>query len=257
MLDIYHWEPNANAGKPLLAVLEKGVAYTSHYIDMLAFDQHKPEYLAVNPAGTIPAMVHDGVLILESTAMIDYVDMAFEGPPLRPTDPFEMWRMRWWCRFFDQYVGPATSQLGWSTFVGPMVRQRDQEELKAAIDRIPLKERRIAWTKAIYGTFSDEELAESRARLLSGIMAIDEALGDHDWIAGDRFSAADLAGFMMLFGLPVMFADAANDERTPNFMAWLRRVAARPSIGQGLAMGSGRFVDRFNELLNGKGAADA
>jgi GSH-dependent disulfide-bond oxidoreductase len=31
MLDIYHWEPNANSGKPLLAVLEKGVAYTSHW----------------------------------------------------------------------------------------------------------------------------------------------------------------------------------------------------------------------------------
>ena len=87
MLDIYHWEPNANSGKPLLAVLEKGVAYTSHFIDMLAFDQHKPEYLAVNPNGTIPAMVHDGVLVQESTAMIDYIDMAFAGPPLRPSDP--------------------------------------------------------------------------------------------------------------------------------------------------------------------------
>jgi len=256
-LDIYHWEPNANAGKPLLAALEKGVEFTSHYIDMLAFDQHKPEYLAVNPSGTIPAMVHDGTLIFESTYMIDYIDMAFNGPSLRPTDPHELWRMRWWCRFFDQYVGPATSQLGWSTFVGPMVRQRDQEELKAAIERIPSKERRIAWTKAIYGTFSDEELAESRARLMSGIKAIDEALGDHDWIAGENFSAADLAGFMMLFGLPVMFPEAANFERTPNFMAWLRRVASRPSIQKGVSMGSGRFVDRFNELLEGQGESDA
>lgn len=249
MLDIYHWEPNANAGKSLLAALEKGVAFNSHYIDMLAFDQHKPAYLAVNPAGTIPAMVHDGTLIFESTYMIDYIDMAFEGPSLRPEDSFDLWRMRWWCRYFDQYVGPAASQIGWSSFVGPMVRQRDPEELKAAIARIPTKERQIAWTKAIYGQFSEEELAESRSRLMAGVMAINEALGDHDWIAGEHFSAADLAGFMMLFGLPMMFPEAANDQRSPNFMTWLRRVGRRPSIRQGLAMGTARFLERANALL--------
>jgi GSH-dependent disulfide-bond oxidoreductase len=254
MLDIYHWEPNANSGKPLLAVLEKGVAYTSHFIDMLAFDQHKPEYLAVNPNGTIPAMVHDGTLIQESTAMIDYIDMVFSGPPLRPSDPFELWRMRWWCRFFDQYVGPSASQLGWSTFVGPMVRQRDPEALRAAIERIPLQERRIAWSKAIYGTFSAEELAESRARLLSGTLAIDEALSSRDWMASESCSAADLAGFMMLFGLPMMFPEAANDTRTPHFMAWLRRVGQRPSVQSALGKGTGRFAERFKQLLAAKGA---
>jgi glutathione S-transferase/GST-like protein len=258
MLDIYHWQPNANSGKPLLAVMEKGVAYSGHYIDMLAFDQHKPEYLAVNPNGTIPAMVHDGVLIHESTYMIDYIDMAFDGPALRPTDPYELWRMRWWCRFFDQYVGPATSQLGWSTFVGPMVRERDPDELKQAIERIPLKERRIAWSKAIYGSFSEEELAESRARLMSGIAAIDEALSGRRWIAGDSCSAADLAGFMMLFGLPMMFPEAANEQRTPNFVAWLRRVGRRPMVRKAVETGgSGRFLDRFNELIAGGDTDDA
>ena len=59
---LYHWEPNANSGKPILAALEKGVEFESRYIDMLGFEQHSPEYLKVNPNGTIPAMVHDGVL---------------------------------------------------------------------------------------------------------------------------------------------------------------------------------------------------
>ena len=51
---LYHWEPNANSGKPMLALMEKGVPFVSRYTDMLQFDQHKPEYLAVNPQGTIP-----------------------------------------------------------------------------------------------------------------------------------------------------------------------------------------------------------
>jgi hypothetical protein len=39
---LYHWEPNANSGKPMLTLAEKGVAYHSHYLDLLQFDQHKP-----------------------------------------------------------------------------------------------------------------------------------------------------------------------------------------------------------------------
>ena len=54
MLQLYHWEPNANSGKPMLALAEKGVPYESHYLDLLKFDQHQPAYLAINPDGTIP-----------------------------------------------------------------------------------------------------------------------------------------------------------------------------------------------------------
>src|SRR6185437_387509 len=85
MLTLYHWEPNANSGKPMLALAEKGVAYQSHYLDLLNFDQHRPEYLRVNPDGTIPALVHDDRILTESTPMMEYIDEAFDGPPLRPT----------------------------------------------------------------------------------------------------------------------------------------------------------------------------
>src|SRR5258708_6542153 len=37
---LYHWEPNANSGKPMLTLMEKGVAFDSHYVDLLNFDQH-------------------------------------------------------------------------------------------------------------------------------------------------------------------------------------------------------------------------
>ena len=40
---LYHWEPNANSGKPMLTLAEKGVEFESHYLDLLKFDQHQPE----------------------------------------------------------------------------------------------------------------------------------------------------------------------------------------------------------------------
>ena len=55
-------------------------------------------------------------------------------------------------------------------------------ELKARIERIPLKERRIAWSKAIYGTFSPEEMAESARRIAIGAAEVeaDGGSGRHD-----------------------------------------------------------------------------
>ncbi|MBV9882784.1 MAG: glutathione S-transferase N-terminal domain-containing protein, partial [Sphingomonadaceae bacterium] len=69
---LFHWEPNANSGKPMLALAEKGVAFDSHYLDLLNFDQHKPDYLKINPQGTIPAMIHGDKVLTESTAIMEY-----------------------------------------------------------------------------------------------------------------------------------------------------------------------------------------
>jgi glutathione S-transferase/GST-like protein len=248
MLTIYHWEPNANSGKPIMAAYEKGVEFESRYIDLLGFEQHEPDYLKVNPNGTIPSMVHDGKLVAESTVMMEYIDMAFDGPPLRPEDPFERWRMRWWCRFFDQFVGPSISMFGWSFFVGPAVRQRDPEELKARVERIPLKERRIAWSKAIYGTFSPEEMAESGRRIAFGVGHVEESLRERPWMAGNSYSIADIAGFNMFAGLPVMNADLVNDSKTPHLMEWLRKMYERPAAKRSLVLGRTEIVRRYAHL---------
>jgi glutathione S-transferase/GST-like protein len=193
-------------------------------------------------------MVHDGALVVESTAMMEYIDMAFPGPPLRPSDPFERWRMRWWCRLFDQFVGPSISMFGWSFFVGPAVRQRDPEELKARIERIPLKERRIAWSKAIYGTFSPEEMAESRRRIEFGVGHLEAALSERPWVAGGSFSLADIGGVNMFAGLPVMMPDVANDAKTPHLLEWLRTLNERPASRRSLELGRTELMKRYAHL---------
>lgn len=120
------------------------MAFQSHYLDLLNFDQHKPEYLAVNPQGTIPAMRHGDRVLTESTAIMEYVDEAFPGPRLMPDHPQDRWRVRWWMKFMDQWLAPSFSMIGWKVIVGPAVRDKDPEELKAAIELIPLVERRVA-----------------------------------------------------------------------------------------------------------------
>ncbi|MBS1239447.1 MAG: glutathione S-transferase-like protein [Proteobacteria bacterium] len=246
---LYHWEPNANSGKPMLALVEKGVPFASHYIDMLQFDQHQPEYLAVNPQGTIPAMLHGDKVLTESTAIMEYVDNAFDGPALMPEDPRDRWRIRWWMKFMDQWLGPSFSMIGWCTFVGPALAQKPEEEREAMLARIPLPERRTAWRKAMFAEFSEAELAESRRRIALGVAMIEEELGKREYVASDQYSLADINIFNSTYQLPIGNPELAGPEVTPNLWHWLQTVYRRPAVQKTWAMGQGRFTDRFNAIM--------
>lgn len=245
---LYHWEPNANSGKPMLALMEKGVAFDSHYLDLLAFDQHQPAYLAINPAGTIPAMTHGTRVLTESTAMMEYVDEAFDGPALMPADARDRWRVRWWMKFMDQWLAPSFSMIGWSVFVGPSVRKKDPAELDAAIERIPMPERRIAWRKAISGSFSAEEMAESQRRVALGIGMLEDALAAREWLGSDGYSLADINGFNLAYALPLSQPHLSNDELTPNILRWLRAIYARPATRACWALGRTDMARRVSIL---------
>lgn len=245
---LYHWEPNANSGKPMLALMEKGVKFESNYLDLLNFDQHKPDYLAINPQGTIPAMTHGARVLTESTAIMEYVDEAFDGPSLMPADPVDRWRVRWWMKFMDQWLAPSFSMIGWSVFIGPAVRAKDPDELKAAIERIPLPERRVAWRKAIYGSFGDVEMAESKRRVALGITLLEEALAEREWLASDSYSLADINGFNLAYALPLSQPTLSNDELTPNILRWLRAIYARPATRTTWAMGRTDMAKRVSIL---------
>lgn len=243
-IELFHWEPNANSGKPMLTLAEKGVQYQSIYLDLLNFDQHKPEYLKINPQGTIPAMRHDDKVLTESTAIMEYVDEAFDGPALMPADAKDRWRVRWWMKFIDQWLAPSVSMIGWSLFVGPSVRSRDPEELAAAIDRIPLPERRVAWRKAIYGLFSEQEMTASQQRVELGIHMLEAELTKREWLASDQYSLADINGFNLGFALPMSQAALANDENTPRLMEWLRKIYERPATQETWAKGRTELASR-------------
>ncbi len=251
---LYHWEPNANSGKPMLALMEKGVAFDSHYLDMLQFDQHKPEYLVINPQGTIPAMTHDcgaaGLRVLvESTAIMEYVNEAFDGPALMPDDAQARWRIRWWMKFMDQWLAPSFSMFGWKFFVGPnAVATHGEEKLEAAINRIPLPERQVAWRKAIYGLFSEEEMAESGRRIGVGIGMLEEELGKREWLASDDYSLADVNGFNLAYAMPLSQPHLANDEVTPNIMRWLRAIYRRPATRACWKLGRTAMASRVDIL---------
>jgi glutathione S-transferase len=88
MLELYHGGPGANSLKVLLALHEKGVEFVSHLLNLHNFEQHEPAFLKINPNGQVPALVHDGTVITESTVINEYLDEVF--PQVSRSSPWPM-----------------------------------------------------------------------------------------------------------------------------------------------------------------------
>ncbi len=76
-LELYHHGSSACAAKVRFALAEKHVAWVGHYVDILAGEQFKPEFLAINPKAVGPVLVHDGEIIPESTVICESAEDAF------------------------------------------------------------------------------------------------------------------------------------------------------------------------------------
>ena len=73
----------------------KGLAFAEKKLDLLAGDQLAPEYLALNPNGVVPTLVHDGEVVTDSSVIIEYLDeVAQAGENFTPQVPAERARMR-------------------------------------------------------------------------------------------------------------------------------------------------------------------
>jgi glutathione S-transferase len=70
-----------------------------------------PEFAAINPAGTIPALVHGDLWLAETDAIIEYLDDLNLGFVLRPTDPMVRARDRMLSRWCDMQLEPAVRRL--------------------------------------------------------------------------------------------------------------------------------------------------
>jgi GST-like protein len=256
MLDVYTWEPNANSGKPLFCLHEKGIPFTYHYIDMGAHEHHGDAFLAINPDGTIPAIVHDGFTMTESTPAMEYIDEAFAGPPLRPAEPFRRWQMRILLRYMDNVVAPSLAMIASNRLAAPRFAGQDPAELRAKLDRIPLPERRATWQQLMFQTTPPRAIEESERRVMEAIRRFDSLLAHGEWFAGNRFSLADIGVFATFYALPLAEEYEVTDVWTPHLMRWLRDCHARPGLQAAFRMGKGFFTQRAAEVRQHLGVRD-
>jgi glutathione S-transferase len=164
MLELYHAGLSQASVKVRTTLKEKGLAYKSHYLRLPEGEHLTPEFLAVNPDGQVPALVHDGAVITETSVINEYLDDAFPDPPLRPASALARARMRRWSQIVDEHLFHAIATIGWAFGIGPILRERGRAQFEKSLARISLHSKRQKWLKAYHG-FPQEDIDEARAEI--------------------------------------------------------------------------------------------
>lgn len=214
-----HFAPgSAHSAAVRIVLAEKGLEPELHKLDMVHYEQHTPEYLAVNCHGTVPLLEDEGRKLFESFAILEYLDERHPEPRLMGDGSRQRYNARKWGKYVETHIAPHLAIARWAALHG-----RVPAAARAGLDRL-LPERAALWRRAVAG-FDTAQLAASTKAMLAAGNRLAADLGGNDWLAGDAFTLADAAVYphvaqFATLGLPL-----------PNVVGdWLGRVAERPSV---------------------------
>jgi maleylacetoacetate isomerase len=97
MLKLYSYFRSSAAYRTRIALNLKGIAFETVPVHLTrnGGQQHAPEFQAVNPQKRVPALaLHNGEVLLQSLAIVEYLDEVYPDPPLLPKDPIERAHVR-------------------------------------------------------------------------------------------------------------------------------------------------------------------
>jgi glutathione S-transferase len=208
-----------------MVLTEKGVPFDFQDLEP---DMGGPRHLALHPFNRVPILEHDGFRLYETSAIILYVDEAFDGPSLQPRDVRERGVMHRWLSAVNAYYYPYMAyHLGHERIVFPNLGIAPDEKVVAA---------------ALPKVKTCLEVLEAEL----------EANGDH--LVGGRLTLADFAvlpSITTLSRTPEGEAMLAPCERV---RAWWSRMHGLPSVQAVMAMVAphiGKPVEHARGWVNG------
>ena len=190
-----------------LALAEKGVDYT-----LAPAKLGSPEYGALHPYRRMPVLDHDGFVVFEAAAVMNYIDDVFEGPSLKPADAKDRARMWQWASAFSDYVSPSAVR-------------------GVLIPRFVLAGRGIP--------VSDEAVHAAALKARAQLAPFNRALSESMFLAGDAPSFADWLLLPAIASARPLSGEDRYTDDLPHVDAWFDRMAARPSFAAALPGGRG------------------
>ncbi len=198
MIDLYT-SPTPNGWKASITLEELEIPYEVHPVDLMAGDQKKPEYLAINPNGRIPTIVDrdaDNFAVFETGAIMIY--LAEKAGRLLPADAKGRSLVVQWLMFQMGGIGPMMGQAN-------VFYRYFPEKIQPAIDRYQNESKRL-------------------------FTVLDTRLRDNEYLAGD-FSIADIANWAWVRTHRWSGVDV---EDLPDLQRWMATLAARPGCDRGV-----------------------
>ena len=94
MLQFYYHPLSPLSRRVWIALLEKNIAFTPTIVNLQQGEQFKPDFLKLNPFHHVPVIVDDGLRVIESLAILDYLECKYPHLPLLPQDAAGLAKVR-------------------------------------------------------------------------------------------------------------------------------------------------------------------
>lgn len=235
MIELYHHGSSVCAAKVRFFLEEKGLSWEGRYIDILKGEQFTPEYKALNPKAVVPTLVHDGAVVRESTVICEYLDDVFPENRLRPDEPLARAEVRYWTKAVDEELHPACGALTFMASHRHTIAALGPERVRRFLDSTPPLSVSADWHER-KKTYVREgfDAPDARSKVVTYdryLEKMEQALDPGPWLAGERFTFADVAMIPYVMRLDMLSMQGMwADGRRPRLARWLEAVKARPSF---------------------------
>jgi glutathione S-transferase len=193
MLTLYDYLPSQNGYKIRLLLSQLERPYRTELVSIFEGHGQRPEYLAINPTGAVPAIrLDDGQVLAESNAILFFLA---EGTPFLPADSLARAQVLQWMSFEADYIQATLGSLRYWTLT----------------DKLPRRPRELVESK--------------RAGGIKALRALDRHLDGRPFVLGEPYTIADISLFA--YGHLARDADVPLDD-FPNVNAWIERVREQP-----------------------------
>jgi glutathione S-transferase len=201
MFQLYDFTFSHYCEKVRWALDFKDIAYTSHHL-LPGFHMRATRKIA--PLSCLPILAGEGMVVQDSTQIINFLERRFPNPPLTPADTDQANEAIEWEEYLDQEIGVTLRQ--WVYFHTLPDRRRAmlflcQEATRAqrVLFGFAFAPIRRAMTQMM--DIHPETANEAERRFLIALDKLDSALAHRDFLVGDRFSRADLTACALLWPL--------------------------------------------------------
>ena len=229
MLELYHHGTSVCAAKIRIALAEKSLAWTGHYVDILKGEQFAPDYLKLNPDHVVPTLIHDGHVIRESTVIGEYLDDAFPERPLKPAGALDRVTMRMWTKRLDEELHQATFTVTYAISHRHAVIANGTAAVDAWVNNAPQAERARRRQRIEAGI--DDPDAQAALRVYDRFLAdMETQLARTRFLAGDAFSLAEVGVIPYINRLDMLNLSPLWEGARPHLADWFRAIKARPTF---------------------------
>jgi glutathione S-transferase len=234
MIELYHHGSSVCAAKVRFALGEKRLTWEGHYLDILKGDQFAPEYQKLNPKAVVPTLVHDGVVVVESTVINEYLDEVFSEVPLKPQVPSARAEMRVWTKAVDENLHPACAEITFASCHRHIIRRLSEDKFQEFLNSTPLVSVTPGWherkKEIVIRGLEAPRIGETFRLYDSYLDKMEKTLSVQPWLAGGNFSLADIATTPYVNRLDMLSMSPMWERARPYVTDWFERIKKRPTF---------------------------